>query len=69
MPERVEFDAEDRVAYTRRSIGKSGNSMVVRIPPQILEVADFELGDDVELIADMEAQTITIRHPDVNSEG
>jgi len=61
MAERVEFDAENRVAYTRRRIGKSGNSLVVRIPPQILEVADLEHGDQVELVADMDGGTITIQ--------
>jgi len=61
MAERVEFDAEDRVAYTRRQIGKSGNSLVIRIPPQILEVADLEHGNQVKLVADMDEETITIR--------
>lgn len=61
MAERVEFDAEERVAYTTRRIGKSGNSLVVRIPPQILEVADLEHGDTVELVASMDDETITIR--------
>jgi antitoxin component of MazEF toxin-antitoxin module len=62
MADRVEFDAEERVAYTTRSIGKSGNSLVVRIPPQILEVANLEQGDSVQLVADMDDETITIRH-------
>jgi len=61
MPERVDLDVEEGVARTRRTIGKSGNSLVVRIPPQILQAASLQEGDDVELVADMESGTITIK--------
>jgi antitoxin component of MazEF toxin-antitoxin module len=60
MSQRVELDLDEGVATTYRSIGKSGNSSVIRIPPQILEAASMERGDRIKLTADMDEGTITV---------
>lgn len=60
MSERVDIDAEEGVATTTRQIGKSGNSFVVRIPPQLLQMASMEKGDRVTLTAQMGDERITL---------
>lgn len=42
---------------------KWGNSQGVRIPKQLLALASFKEGDDIEIIA--EYDKIIIRHPEV----
>lgn len=64
MSERVEIDAEEGVATTTRQIGKSGNSFVVRIPPQLLQMASMEKGDRVTLTAQMGDECITLEKLD-----
>ena len=61
MSESVDFDPDEGVVRTTRKIGKSGSSMVIRIPPQALQAASLEYQDQVELVADMNEKTITIR--------
>jgi antitoxin component of MazEF toxin-antitoxin module len=60
MSERVDIDAEEGVATTTRQIGKSGNSFVVRIPPQLLQMASMEKGDRVKLTAQMGGECISL---------
>lgn len=53
---------EDKITISRvRSIRRSGDSAVVTIPPTFLEVTKFKEGDDVELIADVGSDELTIR--------
>ena len=44
-----------------RKIFKSGNSAVVSIPPEVMEVLGLETGDEVNVIADLEQCQIAIR--------
>ena len=44
-----------------RKIFKSGNSAVVSIPPEVMEVLELETGDEVSVIADLAHRQITIR--------
>jgi antitoxin component of MazEF toxin-antitoxin module len=64
MGEGVDIDINEGVATTHRTIGKSGNSLVIRIPPNVLEFADIERGDRVQLIAKMGEKEIAIKHID-----
>jgi len=41
-------------------VRKSGNSIVASLPPNLLEAAGIEVGDQVKIIADMETGEITI---------
>lgn len=52
----------DRWAVTaERKLRKSGNSTVLSMPPEVLQEIRLEAGDDVELVADRDEGTITIR--------
>jgi len=44
-----------------RTLRKSGNSTVLSMPPNILQELRLQPGDDVELVADRDEGTITIR--------
>lgn len=44
-----------------RKLRKSGNSTVLSMPPNILQEVRLEPGDKVELVADRDEGTITIR--------
>lgn len=69
MRDRVELNPEEGIAVTRRKIGTSGNSVVVRIPPTLLESAHLEVDDTVEIVADMDEGGLTIsKVEDVNEE-
>lgn len=61
---RVSFDREEGKMRATRTVRESGNSVIVTIPPQILEGANFEVGDDVEISVDIESGDITVRRND-----
>lgn len=61
MSNRVSVDPETGTLTAIRKLRESGNSIVLTIPPQLLEGAGLEAGDSVKLIADMNEDTITIR--------
>jgi len=44
-----------------RKLRASGNSTVLSMPPNVLQELRLEVGDDVELVADRDEGTITIR--------
>ena len=44
-----------------RKLRKSGNSTVLSMPPNILQEVRLAVGDDVELVANRDEGTITIR--------
>lgn len=61
MGRRVNIDIENGVVTGERKLRDSGNSTVLTIPPEILDVADLEAGDEIEIQADMQSGEITIR--------
>jgi len=56
----VEIDPATKTARAERTLRSSGNSVVLTIPPQILQQADVSCGDVVELVAELGAGEITI---------
>lgn len=64
----VEFDPESGEVTASRTIGRSGNSIVVRLPPQMVKTAGFGEGDDVELKADSGGQITISADTEVNQE-
>ena len=58
--ERGEEPDEWTISATRK-LHSSGGSTVVAIPPNLLQEVRFREGEMVELIADRETSTITIR--------
>lgn len=60
----VTIDTESGEARTTRTIGRSGNSTVIRLPPELLDAAQIERGQDVELTTDLETGELTIRPVD-----
>jgi putative addiction module antidote len=43
-----------------RKVFRSGNSAVVSIPPEVLEVVGLQTGDAVTVVADVEGQRIIV---------
>lgn len=57
----VEIDRDNDSMRARRSLRRSGNSVVLSFPPALLDEAGLELGDEVEIIAPFDTEEITIR--------
>lgn len=68
MADRVVIDAEEGTVSATRKIRESGNSIVISIPPQVLEAAGLEPGDQADIVADMDEQTITFRRIDARED-
>jgi antitoxin component of MazEF toxin-antitoxin module len=64
----VEFDPDSGEVTASRVIGRSGNSIVVRLPPQMLKTAGFGEGDDVELTAESGGRITITPDEEVNQE-
>lgn len=64
----VHIDTGEREVRTQRQFRRSGNSTVVSIPAEILETADFETGDEVEVAAVFEEGQIRLRKPEEEPE-
>jgi len=58
----VEVDAEAQEAKATRRLRRSGNSVVVSIPPQLLRQAGFIEGDEVEVIAPFDGGSIELQN-------
>jgi antitoxin component of MazEF toxin-antitoxin module len=59
----LEINVDSGEVTATRRVGRSGNSTVVRIPPALLEVAEFEVGDEVEVRASADG-VITVADAD-----
>jgi len=56
----VEIDPDSETARSKGRLRDSGNSVVVTIPPLILQQAGMESGDEVKLEAELGSGTITL---------
>lgn len=59
----VEFDSDEEEIRTRRPLRRSGNSVVVSLPPELLRAARFEVGDELIVAAGFGGGEIQLRHP------
>jgi len=57
----VTVDPDNGEVRATRTIRKSGNSTAVVIPPELLDAAGFELGDDVDLVCDFDTGEVSMR--------
>lgn len=57
----VQVDTEKGEATAVRPLRKSGNSVVVSIPPELLHQAGFVVGDEVDVVAGFEGGEISLR--------
>ena len=64
----VEYDTETGEVRATRELRRSGNSVVVSIPPAILHEAGFQKGDGVVLVAGSDGGEIKLMAPDTDSE-
>lgn len=55
MATQVRVDPEDGTVAADRSVRHSGRSLVVTLPPQVLEAAGIEEGDAVEIITKLDS--------------
>jgi len=56
-----ESDGDKQEVRAKRALRRSGGSTVVTIPPEMVDLLDIELGDDVELEAEMFGDEIRLR--------
>jgi len=61
----VKVDTDNGEVRATRTIRQSGNSVVVVIPPELLDAAGFDLGDKVEIATDLEREDIILRSNDL----
>lgn len=59
---RVNIDRDSATATTTRRLRESGNSVVLTMPPELLDMSGFSVGDDIRLTADMDEGTILMEH-------
>jgi len=57
----ININGENETVSATRALRKSGGSNVVTIPPGMLDMLDFELGDEVTLAADWSGDEICLR--------
>lgn len=60
MGYRVQFHPDDNIVAGVRTLRDSGGSTVLTIPPEILDVLEWDDGDDLRLEADYEDGNITV---------
>jgi len=58
---KVEIDGERQEVRATRALRQSGGSTVVTIPPEMVDLLDLELGDDLELEAEWSGDEIRLR--------
>lgn len=56
----VEIDPDSQTARGERMLRESGNSVVLTIPPQILQQAGLSAGDEVEIVSELGSGVLTI---------
>lgn len=57
----VQIDTENGEVREQRQLRKSGDSTVVSLPPEVLEHADVEQGDEVTVAVGFNSGTIELR--------
>ncbi len=60
----VDYDRDAGEARTDRTLRRSGNSVVVSLPPELLREAGFQQGDKVIVAAGFGGGEITLRAPE-----
>jgi len=61
-----EIDADTGEVRADRRVRVSGNSLVVSLPPTLLDTAGIERDDNVEIVASSETEEIRIRPTTTN---
>lgn len=61
MGQRVEVDYENGTVTAIRTLRKSGGSVVLTIPPEVVDIINAEIGDDFTLFAEHGSEEITIK--------
>jgi antitoxin component of MazEF toxin-antitoxin module len=57
----VSIDPDSKTARATRKLRESSNSVVLTIPPQILQQAGVECGDEVDLVTELGSGEIAIQ--------
>lgn len=64
VSDRVRFDKDGQRMIATRKLRQSGSSMVVSIPPQILDASGLEAGDELAIVADVQGHEIVLSRID-----
>lgn len=62
MSNGVEIDADAGEVYGVRKLRESGDSLVISIPPEVLQTSDLEAGEMVEVATNLDGGEIRVRH-------
>lgn len=65
----VDVDPDEGVVRATRTVRKSGGSLVVSFPREVLQVAGLDEGDDVLLEAEWDGDAIHIRGIEPDEDG
>lgn len=68
MGNSIRVNREDGTLEATRTLRTSGDSIVISIPPQLLEAAGFDEDDRVEVVAKMMGDEICIHLADQDEE-
>lgn len=68
MGNRVRVNREENRLEATRTLRSSGDSIVISIPPQLLEAAGLSEGDQVEIAAKMNGDEISFRLAETDEE-
>jgi antitoxin component of MazEF toxin-antitoxin module len=60
----VDVDPDENVMRASRKLRQSGGSLVVSLPPEMLQSVGFEEGDELVLEAEWAGDTICLRKVD-----
>jgi len=64
----VDVDTQNREIRASRPLRRSGNSVVVSLPPELLREAQLEEGDEVSLVTSFDGAEISIQAADESDE-
>lgn len=56
-----EIDPETNTVRAVRHFRASGSSTIVTIPPQMMQLLEVDVDDEIEIVGDWEEREITIR--------
>lgn len=67
MSNGVDVDPDAGEVSGVRKLRRSGDSLVISIPPEVLDMSGLEAGERYEVVAPFEGGEVTIRPPDAES--
>ncbi|WBE14038.1 MazE superfamily protein [Saline Natrinema sp. J7-1 virus 1] len=64
----LDIDPNESTVKAQRAIRSSGNSNILSIPPQMMQLMDWEEDDELEMVGNWEEGEITLRKAGTDEE-